>query len=138
MLAMIGESREYYSQKFMEMRRDNNIPTWNWAAFLAGPFWLFYRKMYIIGGGALLLGVILSLINSAFTYMLFAGIFVALGILGNYLYMDHLERELKKANSEVEPARSAHIGQYTGVNMPAAVLSGVGYFAFLILILAMV
>lgn len=49
--AFIGPRWESsYSKKFRPfMSEPVFVPTWNWAAALATPFWFMYRKMYLSG-----------------------------------------------------------------------------------------
>ena len=37
-----------YRRKFVAFRQDPSfVPTWNWSAALATPFWFLYRKLYL-------------------------------------------------------------------------------------------
>ncbi len=48
--AFVGSKSHYYVPRFQHMARSgNHCISWNWAAFLFGPFWLLYRKMYALG-----------------------------------------------------------------------------------------
>jgi len=44
----------YYMPRFVRMAREGGNG-WNWAAFVAGPYWLLFRKCYLFGGVALAL-----------------------------------------------------------------------------------
>ena len=48
LVAVIGNNAQYYIPRFAEMDRGTS-GGWNWAAFLLGPFWLFYRKQFGLG-----------------------------------------------------------------------------------------
>ena len=61
--ATVNSKADYYLPRFRRMFRTGNNTSWNWAAFLLGPFWLMYRKMY--GLGALVIFV--QLLQSAMT-----------------------------------------------------------------------
>ncbi len=39
----------YYTLKWTNMKTKNTIFSWNWASFIFGPFWMIYRKLYLIG-----------------------------------------------------------------------------------------
>lgn len=40
---------EWYAKKF-DLKEDKKILySWNWAAFLFGSLWVFYRRMYFYG-----------------------------------------------------------------------------------------
>lgn len=46
--AMVGVNTQYYLPRFRNIRECKS-GGWNWAAFLLGPLWLFYRKQYVLG-----------------------------------------------------------------------------------------
>ena len=48
-----------YIQKFLKMERKKVPVSFNWAAFLFGPFWFIYRRMYAAGG--ILIALLLAL-----------------------------------------------------------------------------
>lgn len=52
--AVIGGRTDYYLPRFRRIS-DGHSGGWNWSAFLLGPYWLLYRKMYLSGGLLLLL-----------------------------------------------------------------------------------
>ena len=47
--ALVGVNTQYYIPRFRNIR-EGRSGGWNWAAFLLGPLWLFYRKQYLLGG----------------------------------------------------------------------------------------
>lgn len=51
--AVTGSRQDYYLPRFRRIATGGS-GGWNWAAFLLGPYWLLFRKMYL-GGGLLLL-----------------------------------------------------------------------------------
>jgi|GEM_PF-3877794 len=55
--AFIGPNEDYYTKKFETFSMETITFTWNWPAFLAGPLWFLYRKMY---GNFLLLILVTS------------------------------------------------------------------------------
>ena len=46
--AVIGSNTDYYLAHFRSYAKDGKSG-WNWAALIFGPYWLFYRKMYLAG-----------------------------------------------------------------------------------------
>lgn len=46
--AVVGNNARYYIPRFQRMAQSGS-GGWNWAAFLLGPFWLFYRKQFGLG-----------------------------------------------------------------------------------------
>ena len=99
--AFVGANKwEYYSRKW------NQGISWNWAAFFLSFFWLGYRKMYmyifIILGLFLLYDIIIVFSGLDFgpdgTIGITAG--VVCGLLGNYLYLMHANKEIKRVNEQ--------------------------------------
>lgn len=123
---MVRDNVEYYEPKFRLMKATAKKTSWNWPAFLVSPFWLFYRRMYVYGiifivGTSILGGI------SAFLLPILANI--ALGVFGNYIYMNFLEKTISDASNLQEPYRSKNIASRTGAN-PTAVWIAIGiYFA---------
>lgn len=123
--AMVQTKQEYYLPKFQEMKQQNKMISWNWCAFLFGAFWLFYRKMYVIGAAYMLASLIIGFLGQVGT-ILTIGLWVAAGLLGNWVYMFHLEKVLEKtANTpEQEKHRSLFRGSswLTGIGIPVAIV----------------
>ena len=115
-LRMVGENLEYYEPKFKLMKATNSKTSWNWPAFLATPFWLIYRRMYLYGGVFLGASIILAALN--LSVLVFAAD-IACGILGNYIYMTFLEKTLADANHLQEPLRQQTILSHTGTSTKA-------------------
>ena len=99
--AFVGASKwEYYSSKWRQGL------SWNWAAFFLSFFWLGYRKMYayilIILGLFLLYDLIIVLSGVDFGVDSTIGITVGVicGFLGNYLYLMHANKEIKRVTEQ--------------------------------------
>lgn len=58
--AYIGGNSIYYLRQFRMMQTSSTQWSWNWAAFIFGPFYFFYRKLYKVGIALLLLHILLS------------------------------------------------------------------------------
>ena len=59
------------------------VPTWNWKAFVFGPFWYFRRGLY--GKALVLLGLsVCPFFTLTFTLLLSCGILVYCGVVGNW------------------------------------------------------
>ena len=120
--ALIGaEKRDFYINRFAEMKQKNKKTTWNWCAFLFGPAWMIYRKMYIYGGLYWLISVLL--LDKLGYLDLVAS--VLLGLFGNWLYMIYLEKLSVDAKSLQEPQKSEFIKKNGGTSA-TAVLAGMG------------
>ena len=85
-----------------------------------------YRKMYAYGGLFLAVSFILSQIGE-FGSVLSLGVSVASGILGNYLYMNQVEKYAQQSKNMVEPIRTQFIAKNSGTNAGAMILSMVAY-----------
>lgn len=131
---LIGVKSEYYVPKFQEMKSQNKQTSWNWSAFLVAPYWMIYRKMYGYGAGFLAAAFLISLIGSTFLSFLSLAGYIAIGILGNNIYMKFLEGKAAQAKSMNEPFRSQFIAQNSGVNSIATILTIVGYALLTIII----
>lgn len=46
--AVVSRNANYYVPRFRRLANGES-GGWNWAAFLLTPFWLFYRKQYLLG-----------------------------------------------------------------------------------------
>lgn len=59
------------------------VPTWNWRAFVFGPFWYLRRGLY--GKGLVLLGLsVCPFFTLALTVLLGAAVLVYCGLVGNW------------------------------------------------------
>lgn len=133
---LVGVNTEYYLPKFWEMRTQNKMTSWNWAAFLVTPYWMIYRKMYVYGAVTLGVVFLLTLLGAnagIFSVLALAG-YAVCGVYANYLYMYHLDKLAQQARAMSEPYRSQFIATNSGVNMPAAIGTLIGW-SLLVLIL---
>lgn len=133
---LIGVNSDYYLPKFQEIRGLNKKNTWNWPAFLITPYWMIYRKMYVYGAVALGISFVLPLLENTIGYLLLLCGYIALGIFGNYIYMDFLKKKAIKVKAMNEPFKTRFVVKNSGVNSIAAVLTAVVY-AFFIIILSL-
>jgi hypothetical protein len=79
-----GKNAEYYLQHWDTMIRTGSLASWNWAAFLFSPLWLFYRKMYL--SGIIYLGA--TVLLKSYIIPIFI-ISFGIGAAGNFIYMQH-------------------------------------------------
>lgn len=52
--AVVGQNTSYYLPKFNKIDKNNSPIQWNWASFFFAPYWLIFRKNYLVGCLALL------------------------------------------------------------------------------------
>ena len=71
----------YYRLLFKKFDKEKKYETWNWSAFLFGPFWLFYHKL-IKHGIITLIFIILFALYIKFIPALVGGVII--GLYGNY------------------------------------------------------
>lgn len=123
----IGAKTEYYIPKFNQMKVQNKKSSWNWCSFLFAPYWFIYRKMY--GYGAATLGgmFLLNLIGGWFLSLLSLAAYIVFGIMGNYIYMQQVEKHTAQYNMLTEPMKSQYLSKNSGTNTTATVLTIIGY-----------
>jgi hypothetical protein len=104
----VGEKYPYYKDKWSKMDVNKSKSSFNVAAFFLSLLWLGYRKQYklifIIAGIYLGIDFLLYIFNYQYeSYFsdpvdraISIGVAVALGLSGNYLYKNHVD---KKVNS---------------------------------------
>ena len=130
---MTLEKQEYYVDRFQKMQFSNSKVSWNWCAFLFTPYWFLYRKMYPIGAGILGGILFLNLLSGAFAMFVSIACAIVFGILGNYIYMLNVKKEVREANLfQDEASKIAYLNQKAGVNpmalaiaIPAAIVAGI-------------
>ena len=120
--ALIGaEKRDFYINRFAEMKQKNKKATWNWCAFLFGPAWMIYRKMYVYGGLYWLMSILV------FNKLGYLDLLVSIlaGVFGNWMYMICVEKLAVDAKALQEPHKSEFI-QKNGGTSATAVFVGMG------------
>lgn len=126
--AFVGPNADYYIAKWNEMAASGTGISWNWAAFLLSLFWLTYRKMFVAAGVTaagfllfMLLGALvpsLALVTGGVTL----GLAALVGIFGNRVYRDHVDRSLaglERSSPDPESLQEA-LRARGGVAMPLA------------------
>lgn len=125
----VGSNYEYFERKWRLAKHDNQKITWNWPAFLFGPAWLAYRKMYLYLG--IFIGIVvpetiaefLLDVPLLFTHAVSIGIAVVLGLFGNYWYERHVKRNVSRIVAESEPANAdAELQRQGGTSIAAPVI----------------
>lgn len=87
---LIVKNVDYYTQKYNLMNSKHSKVSWNWASCLFTTGWLFYRKMYAIGAILLAVGFVSSWLGGILSMIVSLGICISMGLLGNYLYLNHI------------------------------------------------
>lgn len=105
---LLGKNKYYYYEKF------SSKVSWNWASAFFGGFWYAYRKMYVIQ----ILYYVVALF-CAFIPRMQLILFVASGILGNYLYKGEIEKRARIAKSLDINMKQDYISKKEGTNEAA-------------------
>ena len=95
-------SAQYYVPRFKKMNDTSKKRSWNWCAFLFGPYWMAYRKMYsyaaLLFVGPFIFYSILEFIGymfagesgimamDGFTSVIALILYLVIGMYGNWLY----------------------------------------------------
>lgn len=122
----IGQNSEYYIPKFNSLKAQNKKDSWNWCSFLFAPYWFIYRKMYGYGAAILGCAFLLSFLGW-FGSILALGGYITFGVLGNYIYMSQVDKNISQGKTMSEPYKAQYIGKVSGVNSTATILTVIGY-----------
>lgn len=68
----VATRTDYYVPRFHKMSKEKKKAGWNWAAFLLGPYWMMFRKIYGVGSLFMIVTVVASMLVAAFETVLFA------------------------------------------------------------------
>lgn len=91
--SLIQTSRKNYIHIWEKFSKRKEV-VWNWSAFLFGPFWLLYRKMYFWVIVYHLNILLLDFANVSFANVSFANVSgIVLCIFGNKIYFSKIQRE---------------------------------------------
>lgn len=124
---LIGSKTEYYLPRFEKMETLNSFTDWNWAAFFFGFWWMLYRKMYVFGAVALAVTELLSLLTIPGLGLLVS---LAVGVVGNFLYMKDINNRTDKAMDLQPEERELYIQKNSGTGWTGVV---VAFVVFLVL-----
>ena len=124
---LIGSKTEYYLPRFEKMETLNSFTDWNWAAFFFGFWWMLYRKMYVFGAVALVVTELLSMLTIPGLGLLVS---LAVGVVGNFLYMKDINNRTDKAMDLQPEEREVFIQKNSGTGWTGVV---VAFVVFLVL-----
>lgn len=130
--AYIGTNQACYLEKFRGIRSNSTVVSWNWCAFLFGPYWFLYRKLYPWAAVAGLIPICLSfvLVPEVILFVSFV-ISVLSGLFADSIYLRQIEKRAESGSNLPETVRYMHASKYGGVNLPAVLLVLAVYAAFL-------
>lgn len=126
----------YYSEQFAAIKTLDKKASWNWLAFLFAPYWLIYRKMYVYGASVLGAYFIFSFFGTAVLSVISIATSIVIGILGNYLYYQSINKHIQTANGLYATEKENYIAKQGGTNTTAVVISAIAYSLLVIIITA--
>ncbi len=126
MWLFVGEKKaQKYDRLYRKYEEKGHVIGWNWAAFLFGPIWLFYRKLDLEGALLILIPALLFFIHP---YLGIASllVFPVFYLFANQYYLYRAERKIyeieKTGLSSVE---RDHLIQIRGGGSMRGALAGV-------------
>ncbi|BBF43047.1 hypothetical protein lbkm_1733 [Lachnospiraceae bacterium KM106-2] len=109
MRAFIGSNADYYLKYYKKLQQTGKKFSWNWSACIFSPVWFYARKMYLLGfistftimlfsqGTNLLVKYMQNpnIVSMALPWTIaFFAFMIALGALGNFFYVSHVESKV--------------------------------------------
>ena len=97
-------SRDFESGAFIRMTaamfdyEDDKVISWNWWAFFLSPFYLFYRKNYVLALLAIFLAIIIAAFDESKAFNLLCPILQ--GVFCNYFMCRRYENKLNEAQAK--------------------------------------
>lgn len=129
---LIGKNTEYYVSRFQQLKWRGKRTSWNWPAFLAGPWWMVYRKLYGWAAGYVLLNLLLAPEGVGIITWVISGLFA------NYIYMQHIENLTADAKKLHGEQRTQFIRRKGGVNVVAVIALFALFAVFIVLIISLI
>jgi hypothetical protein len=108
--------------------------SWSWAVFLGSFVWFFFRKMYLLGAGLVVLPIILGLVIGGTGG---GGVMVSFALFAKPLYVRTALVRISKADqlSLTGAERDDYLQRAGGVSIVAGVLAGILYAALLAMLI---
>ena len=139
--SFVGKNADYYLEAFKNVSAKRT--SWNWAAFILGIGWMFYRRMYlyaVIVGAVMTAVIILEMLFSvpvAISNGISMGIWVMYGMLGNTLYKTFVDKKIAAieagSGSEQEKLVLA-----SSQGNPSILIGFTGFFLFAAVVIAVI
>ncbi|MBE6887329.1 MAG: DUF2628 domain-containing protein [Ruminococcaceae bacterium] len=129
---LIRKNKEYYIPVFHKLKSEGKYVSWNWPAFLAGPFWMVYRKLYLWAAGFMLVSLLLMIEGAGILLHVLAGLF------GNYIYMKQIDDLTAQSKILSSNEQAEFVRKKGGVNTVAVIVIALLAAAFVVLIISLV
>ncbi|MDP4098908.1 DUF2628 domain-containing protein [Paenibacillus sp. P96] len=115
---------------FVDSRHRNAKTHWNWAAFFLTPFWLFYRKMYLLGFVYLIFTMLVQELipSSLAVFIINWTVSIFIGLFGNTIYIKHAEKKITRIceTHDDDFARIQEFYEQGGTTLRASILIPLG------------
>ena len=131
-MELIKKNKEYYIPVFHKLKTTGKYVSWNWPAFLAGPYWMIYRKLYLWAAGFILVSLLLMMEGAGIL------LYVLSGLFGNYIYMKHIDDLAAQAKILPYNEQAGFIRKKGGVNVAAVIVIVLLATAFVVLIVSLI
>lgn len=94
MRRFVGDKKaDRFDRLYRQYEEDGHVIGWNWAAFLLGPVWLFYRKLEVEGALYIVVPAVLLLLSIWLAPIVLIG-YVLLCLFANQYYLYRAERRI--------------------------------------------
>lgn len=121
----VGPNADKFIRIYRAQGENKHVTSFNWAVLLATLPWFFYRKLYVVGAGILLLPIILVVIFPDLSGVGTTGLAVALALFANSLYVQIARRRIKKLKAlNLLPAEREQRIRKAGGTSPAGAVFG--------------
>lgn len=130
----VGKNADYYLGKWNSAKDPDKRAGWNWSAFLAGIFWLGYRKQYATVGLVIGLFIVIDIIQLVTNVDMNKGVGASLagilGICGNSWYHKDMNKKITKikmkyTDPDIQKAEIIKVGgtSWGGVGIAVALFT---------------
>lgn len=136
--AFVGPNWDVYARKWNAADATGKQHGWNWPAFLIGPIWIIYRKMYknaaILVGFYFLLGILEGMgVPAGLTGAVQIAAIVAVAMFANHGYRQFVEERVAQVTRTTrEAALKAELVRQGGTNMAGAIGFAVAMFVLVV------
>ncbi len=127
----VGERADYYIERFKKFEETGGAVSWNWAAFILGVVWMFYRKMHLYGivifTALIALGFFIAVLspgNKLLAFGLQLWVWFGFGAFGNYLYYTFVKNKVSQIENSFpdEKTQKIILAKSGGTSISSAVL----------------
>lgn len=129
----VGNNQPYYVTKWKMMKGSGSKVSWNWSSFLMNTYWLMYRKLYVVAVIKFVVDIVLSMLGTLGMVASLA-LWVCMGLFGNYLYFQNMEKCFREADMLNEGERAVYLSKKGGTTIVPVVILLVLYVVTILLI----